>query len=259
MKQVVLLTVFLFLFSLDSFAQNKLQIEAESLKGSVSKEVVAEGSVEILYGKVFLKGDKAYYREKGILRLEGNVFVKEGDTELFCDKLIYDLNTKKAVLTNVYGKLSSTDYIKAKRIERISEKEWVAYDGIYTPCSQRCPDWSIGAKKFNVLLGEGIKGKWVSFRIKEIPVFFLPYLSTPIIRERKTGFLLPRVGYRKEDGFIYKQPFYIVLGRSADLTLTYEKRTKDGNSKSAEFRYILSKNNKGNLSYSIINKEGQKD
>ena len=260
MKQWFLITILFSVLFSTVFAQEKFEIEAKVLKGNVNEEITAEGNVEILYGEVILKGDKAYYnREKGILRLEGNVFIKEGNTELFCDRLVYDLKLKKAVLTNVYGKLSPVDYIKAKRIERISERKWVAYDGVYTPCSQECPDWSIGARKFDVLVGEGIKGKWVSFRIKNVPVLFLPFIASPIIKERKTGFLFPRFGYRKDDGLIYKQPFYVVLGRSADLTLTYEKRTRDGDSRNAEFRYILSENNKGNLFYSLIRRDGRKD
>ena len=259
MKKLFLIVVFLLLTGSAFPSEIPVRITAEKLSGNVNVKVTAEGNVVITYEDVVVIGDSAFYdRENGILKVSGNVVIKEGEVELHCQNLIYDLNTKRAVLEKVSGRVSPTDYIKADRVERISEKEWIAYDGVYTPCSHTCPDWSVKAKEFKVLLGESFKSKWASFRVKEIPIIVTPYLSGPIVKKRTSGFLFPKVGYRSDDGFIYKQPFYIVLGRSADLTLTYEKRFRNGNSKSGELRYVLSEKNRGNLYYYVINrKEGQ--
>lgn len=226
-----------------------VRLSAEKLCGNINKKVEAHGKVVVRFKDVVVKGDNASYdRVSGILRVWGNVEVVEGDVDLKCKSLIYDLKSKRAVLERVSGKLSPTDYIRADRIERLSEKEWIAYDGEYTPCTgQVCPDWSIGAKKFRVLLGESFAGRWVTFRIKEIPVLVTPVLTGPVVRGRKSGFLTPRIGYVSEGGFYYRQPFYLVLGRSADLTLAYEKRFKGGNGKSAEFRYVLSPYSSGDI------------
>jgi len=235
-------------------------ITAKVVEGDVNSVVKARGRVLIKYENVIIEGDNGLYdRRREVIRVWGNVVIKEGEAELHCQNLIYNLNTKRALLEKVEGWLSKTDRIKADRIERISEKEWIAYDGEYTPCSHTCPDWSVSAKRFKILLGESFSGKWVAFRVKEIPVLVSPYLSGPIQRERKSGLLFPRFGYISEDGLIYRQPLYIVLGRSADLTLTYEKRSINGEGGQAQLRYVLGERNRGELNYYQLNKKERKD
>jgi len=240
--------------------QLPIRIYADKLRGNVNTKITAQGNVLIEFDNVTIKGNNAFYdKEAGILRVWGDVKVTEGETFLKCSSLVYNIKTKKGVLEKVYGRLSPNDYIKADRIERLSEKEWIAYDGEYTPCKNKfCPDWSVGAKKFRVLLGESFIGKWVTFRIKEIPVIATPLLSGPVSRGRKSGFLTPRMGFVSEGGFYYRQPLYLVLGRSADLTLYYEKRFKGGNAKYGEFRYVLSPYSRGDLNYNKINLPNQK-
>ncbi len=240
--------------------QIPVRIVAQKVEGSINTKITASGKVKITYGDVTIIGDRAEYnREEGLIRVRGNVIITEGEAKLHCSSIVYNLNTKRAVIEKVKGKISENGYLKADRVERLSDKEWIAYDGEYTPCSHNCPDWSIGAKRFKILLGESFKGKWVTFRVKEIPVLVTPALSGPIKKRRSSGFLIPRIGYMSKDGFIYRQPFYIVLGRSADATFAYEKRFKNGNGKYGEFRYVLSEKNKGELSYYQIDKSRRKD
>ncbi len=235
-------------------------ITAKEVKGDVNSLLEAYGRVLIRYQDVTIEGDRGFYdKKRGILRVWGRVVIREGETELHCQNLIYNLKDKRALLEKVEGWLSKSDRIKADRIERLSPKEWIAYDGEYTPCSHKCPDWSVSAKKFRILLGESFQGKWVAFRVKEIPVLVSPYLSGPIQDKRKSGLLFPRFGYISKDGFIYRQPLYIVLGRSADLTLTYEKRSINGEGGMGELRYVLGERNRGDLTYYQLNKRERKD
>lgn len=255
-----LLSAAVFLIVTKAFASEvPVRITAKKVWGNAQTVLKAKGNVVAKYSDVTITGENGLYdRTKNLLRIWGNVTIKEGETELHCKNLIYDLKTKKAVLEKVEGKLSQYDRIKADRIERISEEEWIAYDGEYTPCSHKCPDWSVKSKKFKILLGKSFSGKWVSFRVKEIPIAITPYLSGPIKKGRESGLLTPRFSYMDKDGFVYRQPLYIVLGRSADLTLTYEKRTIDGQGLEGEFRYVLGKNNRGDFDYYELNKKEQK-
>ncbi len=256
-----ILCLLFLLFSLNAFASDtQVFISANLIKGNVNSKLNAEGNVEVKFSDVVIKGDYGFYDKKeGLLRIWGNVEIKEGGTLLHCKNLVYNLKTKRAVLEDVSGFITPTDRIKASVVKRLSEKEWIAYDGEYTPCSHGCPDWSVSAKRFKILLGESFEGKWVSFRVKEIPVFVSPYLSGPIVKKRESGFLFPKFGYVSKDGFVYKQPFYLVLGRSADLTLTYEKRSIDGEGKRADFRYVLSPYSRGSVNYYQLNKKDRRD
>jgi len=242
-----------------SFASGEpVNITSDRIEGNVNRTVYASGNVTITFRSVRIKGERASFnRVDNIIKVEGNVTIEEGETLLRCSEIVYDLNRKRAFLKDVDGRLTETDYIKAERIDRLSEKEWIAYNGIYTPCSHRCPDWSVGAKRFRILLGESFEGKWVTFRVKEIPVAASPYISGSLVKRRKSGFLIPRVGYRSDDGFIYRQPFYLVLGRSADATFTYEKRFKGGEGKRVEFRYVTAPYSSGEFRFYHFKRRGE--
>jgi len=257
----IVLALFLFLLSQPAnSAQIPVHISAERVEGDVNSVIRAYGRVVATYEEVVVEGDNALYnRKEGILELWGNVKISEGESKLYCDRVVYNLKTKRAVFENVEGYISKSDRIRAERIERINEKEWIAYNGEYTPCSGECPDWSVSAKRFRILVGESFAGKWVSFKVKGIPVLFSPVLSGPITEGRKSGFLVPRLGYISGDGLVFKQPFFLVLGRSADLTLTYEKRTIDGEGGEAQLRYILSRYSKGEVNYYQLNKKDKKN
>ena len=256
----MLILLFSLVLSLVLAGQDRVEITANVVGGNVNSKLEAHGNVLVKYQSMTVKGEHAYYdKVKGLLRVEGNVEILEGETHLFCKRLIYDFKNKKAVLENVEGNLSSVDRIKADRIVRLSEKEWIAYDGEYTPCKGKCPDWSLGSKKFRILLGESFAGKWVSFKVKEIPVLITPFASGPIVKDRTSGLLAPRTGYVAEGGFFYRQPLFIVLGRSADLTLSYEKRFREGDARTAEFRYVLSPHSRGSAWYEMVRQEDRKD
>jgi LPS-assembly protein len=262
LKRALLAATFLSLASLSiSFAQEvPVTLSAKEVFGNPQKKVEAKGSVVIKFKDVTIKGQRALLdREKGLIRVWGKVEIEEPPVKLKCQNLIYDLKTKRAVLEKVEGWVSPTDRIKADRVERLNEKTWIAYDGEYTPCKHACPDWSVTAKEFKVLIGESFAGKWVAFRVKEVPILVSPYLSGPIQKKRTSGFLFPRFGYVNGDGFVYKQPFYLVLGRSADLTLTYEKRTINGKGFNAKLRYVLSKGSSGDVEYYFLKKKESRD
>ncbi len=248
-----LVFIMILLFPSMGFSGTLVHIESDNVTGNVKSSIKASRHVVIRFDNVTIRGNSGFYdRSKGILRVNGNVRIREGEAFLKCSKIVYNLRSKRAVLLDVVGRLSPTDFIKAKRIDRVSEKEWVAYNGIYSPCKHKKPDWAVGARKFKILVGKSFIGKWVTFRIKEIPIFPIPFLNGPIAKERRSGLLVPHIGYRKKDGFTYKQPFYIVLGRSKDLTLTYQRRFKSGSERKANFRYVFSRNNKGEASYDLV-------
>ena len=240
-------------------AQTPVKITADTLSRE-GNTVTAEGNVVIRRGDLVIKSDSATYnRATGFLKAEGNVTISEPPALLYCRRLIYRTREGKAILEGVKGRISENEHIEAQTLQRLSEKEWIAYDGTYTPCGGACPDWSLKARHFRILLGEGFKGKWVFFKVKEVPTVFSPYLSGPMVKDRTTGFLLPKLAYASGEGFVYSQPLFIALGRSADITTTYERRGSAGSGKRAELRYVLSKHSAGTAGYYRIDTKDRQD
>jgi LPS-assembly protein len=112
--------------------------------------------------------------------------------------------------------------IYGKQLARLGPAHY-RIDGLeLTPC--QCAGgctaaWSMTASHADVLAGERAVLTWPVFRIAEIPVVPLPALYVPLA-DRRTGFLLPHVNWQRQNGLLLDEPFYVTLGRSADITVT---------------------------------------
>lgn len=76
-------------------------------------------------------------------------------------------------------------------------------------------------------------------RFKGVPVFYVPYFSFPITNQRKTGFLMPRIGVASRSGFFVATPYYFNILPNLDATLTPRWLTNRGLLTAAEGRYLM--------------------
>lgn len=132
-------------------------------------------------------------------------------------------------------------------------------------CDFENPSWSITTSSATIdTEAERVSVTSPVFRVKHIPVLWLPWLSLPLT-DRQSGLLFTRPNFAPLNGFSLEQPVFLTLGRSADLTLTPGFFTgspgtgpvgeKDGPSATgvagpkmaAEFRYTPSSRASGRL------------
>jgi len=77
-------------------------------------------------------------------------------------------------------------------------------------------------------------------------------MAYPVVRERRSGLLIPQVGYSKTSGMKLGIPLYLVISPSQDLTLNLDIMTKRGIGTGLDYRYIRSRNSMGDINtYSI--------
>ena len=111
------------------------------------------------------------------------------------------------------------------------------YDGTVTSCQLPRPDWQLAAHEFIVHDGKARAAR-ATFRLLNIPVLFLPYVTHPTeADERETGFLIPVIGNSSSKGIVLGEQIYMTLGRSADLTVGAEYFSRRGWQQSATFRF----------------------
>src|SRR5690606_32808392 len=84
---------------------------------------------------------------------------------------------------------------------------------------------------------EGIARHGTLF-FKDVPILYSPWLSFPIRKERKSGFLLPTYGTSTAGGMEFSIPYYFNLAPNYDLTLTPRIMAKRGVQLGSEFRYL---------------------
>jgi LPS-assembly protein len=114
---------------------------------------------------------------------------------------------------------------QGRMVVKSGPEDYVVYDGSVTSCLMPHPDWQLFSHKFTVANGVAHAGT-STFRLLGVPVLFLPYVTHPTDTEqRQSGLLIPVFGYSSASnntgskGITIGEQAYLVLGRSADLTV----------------------------------------
>lgn len=126
---------------------------------------------------------------------------------------------------------------EGRMVVKTGPQSYDVYDGAVTSCQLPNPDWQLFAGKFSVR-NEKATAKNSVFRLMNIPLVYLPYVTHPVDTEgRQSGFLVPVIGESSTRGLILGEQIYVVLSRSADMTVGAEYFSKRGWQQSATFRY----------------------
>ncbi|MFQ5992994.1 MAG: LPS-assembly protein LptD, partial [Nitrospiraceae bacterium] len=84
----------------------------------------------------------------------------------------------------------------------------------------------------------------VWFCVNDVPVIPFPTFRYSLA-ERKTGFLIPTIGYDNQFGFRYRQGFFLDINPSHDVTISPFVLSKRGYGSDLEYHYALSRRAKG--------------
>ncbi len=222
---------------------------------SNQKKFDAIGNVKINAENFFLSADYVSLKiNEGLIYAERNIFYRDNHITLKAERVRINTKQKTGILSNgiIYVQKDNV-VIEAEEIERIAEDTFIAKNASYTTCNcEKEPVWSITSKKFKIELGKTAYAKNIFFKIKGVPVFYLPVGTFPAKTERKSGFLIPRLSYLGRDGIIFDIPFYIVLSRNSDLILSSVYYSKRGVGGKATLRYVISPLEKGNITFDYL-------
>ncbi len=109
----------------------------------------------------------------------------------------------------------------------------------YTTCPPEHKSWEIRARRAELDL-EKQEGTFhhLSLRFKDTPILYLPWARLPLNDQRRSGFLVPGVGYSTVNGWDISIPYYFNLAPNRDLTLTPRYIQQNGVMLESEFRYL---------------------
>lgn len=170
----------------------------------------AKGSVKVQQDNATIEAAEMRYDEKtSDIFAEGDVRYDNPDISLKSEKATYNLDAKKGKFYNaeMFSKHNNF-HISGAEIEKRGEKEYFLTRALLTTCDTPSPAWCFVGENVNVIIGDRLRAKDVTFNIRGLPVLYTPYLWAAVITERKTGFLTPVIGYSKTKGFSYRQPFF---------------------------------------------------
>jgi LPS-assembly protein len=244
----------------ESFQARGVAVEISADEMSYSREedvVTGEGHVRLSQGTLSLEADRALlYRRTGRVTASGSLRARDGDDTFQAESLDLDLTTRSGVMTNGRFFLARDHYyITGARIERLADESYSLESATITSCDDpaggRTP-WKIRARKLRVEPEQFLTARDVVFSVFDVPVVYLPYILWPVKTERQSGLLAPSLGYSTSEGVKIRQPLYLTLGPSQDMTVTLDERTQRGTGVEVEYRYKLSRRSQGVLEVDVF-------
>ncbi len=198
------------------------------------------GEVRIERLDAVLEADRVVYNEvTGEARASGRVRYEDGWVLIEAEKADMNLVTKRGRIHNAHLLFKEDNYhVRAEEIERRDEGFYVVKEATFTTCDAPLPEWCFDAERADVRLGDRLRARGVVFRIRGLPVLYSPLLHAPIQTERKSGLLLPEVGFSSDKGLFWRQPLYLVLSENRDATLRLDYYGRKGWAEGVEYRYI---------------------
>ncbi len=235
-----------------------VRIEANEMeRREREKLTIARGDVHIQMENRALYADEVELDQvQEVLRARGRVQLVEGASRLEGDRFEYHYRTNTGVMYQAKGAIPPATAFRGVEIYKEGERRYRLVEGSFTACRICQPepggvDWEVRAKEATLEQGEYLEAKWASFWVRGIPSLYVPYLIYPL-GERRTGLLIPQVGYSNRSGFTYKQPFFWAIDESQDLTVTGVYRGKRGFEGDATYRYILGPEARGFVDARVI-------
>jgi len=242
----------------DELIVNANKKTVSGTKGAVV--AVYEGNVDARIGTYRLQADKiTVYEATNKVVAEGNVVFDQGDQQRITgSRAEWNYKTKTGFFVDSTGYTNQTQdgtrmYFTADRVEKISLDTIIIINGEVTACDEETPKWSFRAKRARIKTGDRVRLVSPTFRVKKIPIVYLPYASLSLKhQDRSSGFLTPTFSASGAKGFRLSEGYYLTLGRSADFTVRGDLFSKRGFGIGADLRTRANSRSFLNLGFYLV-------
>jgi LPS-assembly protein len=209
----------------------------------------ADGSVVVNQGTLRLTADHMTIQAlPGVVIATGHVRLTDPHSDLVTERLELNVNTEAGVITHgrVYLKSTNTS-VEGRLIQRFSEDHYRVKAGRFTNCDAQegeTPAWRFEFKDLDLHAGDNVAftGGWLC--VNDVPVIPLPTLTYPLSK-RRTGFLIPIVGYDNRFGMHLQESFFWAITPSQDLTISPSYYSSLGYGGDLKYRYVLDRKSRG--------------
>jgi len=217
-------------------------VSAKATRYEQEQEIATlAGDVVLRQGSIQVEADEASLHQlENRGELTGNVRFRDRDALLVGDRAEIFLDSGEAKVENAEyvvhsGKVrGSAQYAKREETAIIRLK-----DGTYTSCEPGENSWHLKGNNVTLNPATGFGSATnVTLRVKDIPVFYTPYIHFPIDDRRQSGFLAPSIGSSSDTGLSLQTPYYFNLAPNFDATLYPHLMTDRGLLMGGEFRYL---------------------
>ncbi len=222
----------------------KFQLIAKDIN-SIENIVTANGSVVVFSPTYYLSANKIIYNkiEETFELFDNVLIIKDNNIQTQSEYAFVDLK-KDSFNQNPTFLYENDNKIWVNSKTSTKEKEVIQLDSsIISSCDCLDPLWSIRATSADY----DTEDKWINaynprLYIKNFPVLYSPYLGFPTDTTRRTGLLLPTIGFSKNEGLYYSQPIFYAPALNYDIEFVPQVRTNRGYGSYLYYRYADSIN-----------------
>ena len=170
------------------------------------------GNAEIEYGSVRLTAEKIrFVTDRDIVIAEGVPSPTDPDSVVGMprfsdgagwfvgDRFVYNIRTRKGTVEGGYHEAPEGIY-SGQQIKRTGEKQVDVRRGVYTTCDHEHPHYDFKASEMRVIIGDKVIARPVVLEVADVPIFWFPFGVFFIDKDRRSGFLAPRMGERAYTG-----------------------------------------------------------
>jgi LPS-assembly protein len=224
------------------------------------------GNVEVMQQRSRIIADKASFCRLGAkltnISLDGNIKYFSEDKYFWAQHggITFNAdNTKSFNLDEVLYRIKVSRFNanlpgrgKALSVEKLKDDNYILKNVTYTTCAPNSKAWHIAAKELYIdQKNETAEASSVKLEVGDLPIMYLPHLDFPLTNKRKSGFLLPVIGYSNLGDFDLNFPYYWNIAPNYDTTLYPHIYSKRGFMLGSELR-VLTDDSVGKFNASIM-------
>ena len=212
-----------------------MELEQDTERVHLQGRVVLEGSGARIHANAI-----TYESEQRHLLSDQPLLIESGDLRLLAGEGEFYPGEHRGRMDQVeYRLLEPRARGTASVVELQDRKHSRFEEPTFTTCPPGNNGFVLQAKEMEIDREEMVGHfKGAKLKFLGMPIFYAPKLSIPLTDERRSGLLVPSVGYSSSNGFDLAVPYYFNLAPNYDATVTARILSKRGLLLGGEFRYL---------------------
>ena len=143
-----------------------------------------------------------------MLDAKGNAVYITSESIIYGDEMHLNMDTRTGVV--IGARISNDKFtLSGERINKLSQERYQGHWSEYTTCKD-CPNsWSLESEDVDLTFDGYAFMSNVTWKIKDAPTLWLPYLVIPVKSRRQSGFLFPKFGLATNNGLTFVESVFL--------------------------------------------------
>ena len=237
--------------------QEQINISADQTRSDTQGNTTFLGHVVIEKHQLRVTADEASYNAntENII-FDGNVHVDTTSMAIDADFGRLSKEQRSSFFEGVEFQIGKNNLRgKAASISAGGDEKSELQNTLITSCNLTDPDWRLNADNISLDHEEEYgSAEDVVLRFMEVPFVYIPYMEFPIGDRRRSGLLVPEIGYSSARGTELTIPWYWNIAPNHDAILAPHFMNRRGTQLDTQYRF-LTENSRGQLDVAYLNND----